>query len=65
MLILSLELDKTVPVPEGPFRHTNDFTAVTLAGIIAVHMILKLLYDVAFRTVKVDGSIFTLNSSSV
>ena len=65
MLIPSSELLKTVPVPEGPFRHTNDLTAVTLAGIVAVHMMLKLLYDVVFRTVMVDGSIFTLNSSSV
>ena len=65
MLIPSSELDKTVPVPEGPFRHTNDLTAVMLAGIVAVHTMLKLLYKVAFRTVTVDGSIFTLNSSSV
>ena len=65
MFIPSLEFDRTVPVPEDPFRHTNNFVAVMLAGIVAVHTMLKLLYDVAFKTVTVDGSTATLNSSSV
>lgn len=64
MLTPSSELNRGVPVPEGPFRHTKDFIAVTFAGIVAVHMILKLLYDVAFKTVTVDGVISTLNSRS-
>lgn len=64
MLIPMSEFDKTVPVPEDPFRHTNDFTAVTFSGIVAVHTILKLLCDTAFRIDIVDGSMFTLNSSS-
>ena len=65
MLTPSSELDRIVPVPEDPFRHTNDFIAVIFAGIVAVHTMLKLLYDVAFKTVTVDVSISTLNSSSV
>lgn len=65
ILIPSSEFDRTVPVPEAPFRHTNVFVAVMLAGIVAVHMMLKLLYDVAFKTVTVGGSTATLNSSSV
>ena len=65
MLVPSSEFDRTVPVPENPFRHMNDFIAVILAGIVAMHTMLKMLYDVAFKTVIVDGSTVTLNSSSV
>ena len=64
MLIPLSEFDKIVPMPEGPFRHTNDLTAVMFAGIVAVHTILKLLCDAALTIVIVDGSVFTLNSSS-
>jgi hypothetical protein len=63
MLVPSLDV-RTVPVPEGPRRHTNDFVAVTLAGKDAVHTTLKVLYGAASNTVTVVGSVCTIRPSS-
>lgn len=56
IVVPSLE-DRTVPVPEGPRRHTNVFVAVTFVGTDALHTILKELYGVASKTVTVEGSV--------
>ena len=64
MFIPSSESVRTVPMPEEPFRHTNDFVAITFSGIDALQTMLKRLYDVAFKTVTVDGLTTTLNSRS-
>ena len=44
-----------VPLPEGPWRHTNSFIEVTFAGTLAVHARLKVLYGVASSTVTAEG----------
>ena len=63
MLVPSLDV-KTVPVPEGPRRHTNDFVVVTFAGTDAVHTILKVLYGAESNTVTVEGSVCTIRPNS-